>query len=142
MRTHLQFLTLLLALVLTGCLKVPVEPEALNTNPVDPDYTGESFFTLGEGSLEWDDTNFHLDLVFDITVDTERFNLLSSYFVLGKNEAGEILVKSLAPAWSSNNSVVQARIDNVSGGATYCLDYSLEIAGGETRAYNHCITAP
>lgn len=134
------FFLLPLALCLAGCLKDDLNPAALTSNPLDPDYDGTALIELVSDTTRIVYAGgMPTDTVVEQTVHV-RTDLLAPgtdwklYATL--ENTGEIF------DYSSENPVPQERLyHHVVMGTSYCFHYQLKVEFSLTKAYRYCTVA-
>lgn len=139
MKRALLFL-LPLALGLSGCLKDDLDPAALTSNPLDPDYNGPALIELVSDTtrIVYAGT-MPLDTVVEQTVHV-RTDLLAPGtdwdLYVTKVNTGEVF------DYSSELPPPQDRAyHHVVPGVAYCYDYQLVVQFSRTKAWRYCTTA-
>lgn len=134
------FLLLPVVLGLTACLKDDLDPAALTTNPLDPDYTGPALVELVSDTTRVVTLNgIALDTIVEQTIHV-RSDLLKpgtdwDLYVTLVN-TGEVYDYS-----SDTPPSNERRYFHVVPGVAYCFDYQLKVQYSLTKAWRYCTVA-
>lgn len=134
------FLLLPVALGLSGCLKDDLDPAALTSNPLDPDYSGPALVELVSDTTRIVYSGGQpVDTLVEQTVHV-RTDLLSpgtdwKLYVTQVN-TGEVF------DYSDETPPSQERpYHHVVPGTSYCFDYQLKVQFSLTKAWRYCTVA-
>lgn len=130
----------LLMLLSSACLKDDLDPAALTTNPLDPDYTGPALVELVSDTTRIVyQGGMPVDTVVEQTVQV-RTDLLPPgtdwklYVTLvNTGEVFDYSSETLVPAERPYHHVVP--------GTSYCFDYQLKVQFSLTKAWRYCTVA-
>ncbi len=137
---HALLLLLPLVLGLTACLKDDLDPAALTTNPLDPDYTGPALVELTSDTTR-------IIMFQNVAVDTivEQFiNVHSELLKPGTDWKLYVTLVNTGEVFDYSSDTPPSdtrRYHHVVPGESYCFDYQLKVQYSLTKAWRYCTVA-
>lgn len=134
------YLIVPLVLVLSGCLKDDLDPNALTSNPLDPDYTGPALIELVSDTTRIVYSGgMPVDTVVEQMVHV-RSDLLPTgttwTLYITQVNTGQVFDYGSELPPPSDHSYHHA-----TAGTSYCFDYQLKVQFSLTHAWRYCTTA-
>lgn len=134
------FLLLPLAIGLSGCLKDTLDPAALTSNPLDPDYTGPALIELVSDTTRIVYSGGQpVDTVVEQTIHV-RTDLLApgttwTLYITQVNTGQVFDYGNGLPPLSDHS------YHHVRSGTSYCFDYQLKVQFSLTKVWRYCTVA-
>lgn len=130
---------LLLLMVFSGCLKDDTEISSLNTNPLDPDYTGPSYITVVRSQAEVIGTAPPIQShAMDVEVNSSVFPAGTDYRLNVKNLTTGTETQLIASPPGSDFFTYNH--DDINLGQEYCYEFSVWVNFSIGRADTFCDT--
>ena len=132
-----------LLLLVAACGKDEVDPASLNSNPMDPAYTGPSLVVLDSAYVDSVSNNGILEpvLFMDLHVDEARFPLQTSYTIY-LHDLFSGVQDTLGPVQGTGVFAFTHSFRPVMPGTNYCIDVNLGISGSRTATWTICHQHP
>lgn len=134
------FLIFPLALVLSGCLKDDLDPAALTSNPLDPDYTGPALIELVSDTTR---IVYSGGLPVDTVVE-QTIHVREDLLPANTNWKLYVTLVNTGEVFDYGSEVPPSQdrpYHHVVSGMSYCYDYQLKVQFSLTKAWRYCTVA-
>ncbi len=139
-----QFLLFGFALMLLACDKKELDTSTLNTNTLDPDFTGPSMIEFHSGTVTFvqNDLGVVIDTVYTLKVHVmvERFPRQTVYDIVLR-EPGTANINEQDNVQGDNPDIFALDYHHAVPGNTYCLTAQILVDGSGSAVWGLCHAA-